>query len=413
MDAKELPARPSLEQYKKQAKELVKACKSHANGQATWAQLPQQLGLTERQAIQRIKKHHPRLGKLPESEILSAKFALADAQFLIAREYGFQSWPKFAKHIDELTRASSPVSTFEAAVEAVINGDLATLKQLLGENPELIRERSTRAHRATLLHYVSANGVEDYRQKTPKNAVEVAKILLGAGADVDAAGEMYGGGDTTLGLAATSVHPWNAGVQIALLETLLDHGAVIDAPGGGNAVNGCLANGRGEAAEFLATRGGRLDIEGAAGVGQLDLVKSFFNEDGSLKANATKAQLVSGFMWACEYGRNNVVDFLLQKGVDVGTQDNLGQTGLHWAAIGGQLNTVKLLLARKAPLEVKNTYGGTVLDQTVWSANNDSKVDDVSIIETLIDAGARVDVYPEMKEEVDEVLRRGGKSKSP
>jgi hypothetical protein len=51
-------------------------------------------------------------------------------------------------------------------------------------------------------------------------------------------------------------------------------------------------------------------------VGRLDLVKSFFNEDGSLRRDATKAQMESGFMWACDCGRTKLVEFLLEKGVD-------------------------------------------------------------------------------------------------
>ena len=105
---------------------------------------------------------------------------------------------------------------------------MATLKRLLDENPQLIRARSTREHQATLLHYVSANGVEGYRQKTPNNAAKVAEILLQAGAEVDAEAQVYDGGATTLGLAATSIHPEQAGVQDRLMEILLEHGAAID-----------------------------------------------------------------------------------------------------------------------------------------------------------------------------------------
>ena len=57
-----------------------------------------------------------------------------------------------------------------------------------------------REHRSTLLHYVSANGVEDFRQKTPANIVEITRLLLKAGADVNAESESYGGRSTTLGL---------------------------------------------------------------------------------------------------------------------------------------------------------------------------------------------------------------------
>src|SRR5437588_467296 len=134
----------------------------------------------------------------------------------------FESWPKFAKHIKALNQNGSAVAQFEEAVDAIITGDLATLKRLLRRNPELIRARSTREHRATLLHYVGANAVEGYRQKTPKNAVKVAEILLQAGAEVDADLD-YGSmrkryperaGSTTLGMVATSCHPAAAGVQI-------------------------------------------------------------------------------------------------------------------------------------------------------------------------------------------------------
>ena len=72
MDAKELPARPSLEQYKKQAKDLVKVFKDFRARQSG-----------DHEAIQRIKKYHARLGKLPEAEIRNAKFALSDAQLVM------------------------------------------------------------------------------------------------------------------------------------------------------------------------------------------------------------------------------------------------------------------------------------------------------------------------------------------
>jgi ankyrin repeat protein len=339
---------------------------------------------------------------------------------VIAREHGFESWPKFAKHIEGLTKESSAVSKFESAADAIVTGDAATLQSLLRENPDLIRARSTRVHRATLLHYVGANGFENYRQKSPKNAVEIAKMLLDAGTEVDAVADTYGKG-TTLGLVATSIHPKQAGVQIALMETLLDHGAAIDgAPGGWNSLISALHNGRPEAAEFLAQRGARLDLEGAAGLGRLDVVESFFNDDSSLKANATRAQLNAGFLWACEYGRTSVVDFLMKKGVDLRVAENTGLTGLHWAVVGGQLDTIQLLLKRGAPLEAKNVYGGTALGQALWSAiNGDPGIDYVPIIDALLDAGAEITSgslswleqeggSSSAKKRIAEVLRRHG-----
>src|SRR5207245_9545418 len=133
-------------------------------------------------------------------------------------------------------------------------------------NTHLLMSPSSSEHRSTLRHYGSANGVEDFRQKTPKNIVEITRLLLEKGADVNAESDAYGGGSTTLGLVATSIHPERAGVQIDLLETLIDHGATID-PGGRSDVIACLRNDRPQAAEFLATRGAQLDFEAAAGVG--------------------------------------------------------------------------------------------------------------------------------------------------
>ena len=77
-------------------------------------------------------------------------------------------------------------------------------------------------------------------------------------------------------MTASSIHPLRAGVLIPLLELLLTRGASVDgAPGGWDPVNACLANGRKLGAELLASRGAKLDLEGAAGVGRLDLVKTF------------------------------------------------------------------------------------------------------------------------------------------
>jgi ankyrin repeat protein len=252
---------------------------------------------------------------------------------------------------------------FEEAVDAIVSGDLPALRKLLSETPDLVRARSRREHHSTLLHYISANGVEDFRQKTPQNVVEVAKLLLDAGADVSAESEAYGRRCTTLGLTATSCHPHNAGVQIALLKLLLDRGAIIDGPDGYSGVNGCLQNGRGEAAEFFASRGARLDLEGAAGVGRLDIVQSCFSEDGSLKPPATEDQMRDGFAWACQFGRNEVVDFLLQRGMQVDAKLRHGATGLHWAAYGGHALIARLLLDRGAPIDVRDDrYDGTPLD---------------------------------------------------
>ncbi|MGB6688112.1 MAG: ankyrin repeat domain-containing protein [Terracidiphilus sp.] len=418
-DALPLPARPSLEQYKKLAKELMRICKSSDPAAlGAWskewvATLVKLAGLTiTREMPVRIDHWAVQLEEFARSKLsgsVGKPCVLADAHFVLARVHGFESWPKFVRHVDELVRANSPVSSFEAAADAIVDGDLATLRRLLGKNPDLVRARSTREHGATLLHYVAANGVEGYRQRTPKNAVEAAEMLLRAGADADATAEIYGDSASTLGLAATSIHPQRAGVQIALLQLLLDHGARIDRTGSaGNRrslIKTCFANGRGEAAEFLSHHRAPLDLEEAAGVGNIDAVRSFFDYNGALQRIASEEQLREGFLWACQFGRNRVVEFLIARGIDLSAQDRNGQTGLHHASIGAQPETVKILLKHGAPLEVKNNYGGTVLGQAVWSAlNGVSPKPYLPVIEFLLEAGARIE--PSMEDELARLLRR-------
>src|SRR5262249_13157212 len=161
------------------------------------------------------------------------------------------------------------------------------------------------------------------------------------------------------------------------------------------------------AAAFLADRGARLDLESAAGVGRLDVVKSFFNADGRLKRKTSRKQLHAALKHACAWGRLNVVEFLIDKDVDFSRDKGDGQTPLHCAAIGGQLETIKFLLQRNAPLEVKNMYGGTVLGQTLWSAahGGDPKLY-AEIIKVLIEAGARVpERHVPVNKPIDDLLR--------
>src|SRR5579859_7047524 len=99
MPDRTLPDHPNLEQYKKQAKEL--------NRDAV-AALPA--------ALERMHRHHPRLRNLAPDQ--RGAITLADAQFVLAREHGYESWSKFAKHIETLRiirtleKLDDPVSTF-------------------------------------------------------------------------------------------------------------------------------------------------------------------------------------------------------------------------------------------------------------------------------------------------------------
>ena len=436
MDVKELPPRPSLEQYKKQAKDLVKSKRAlgvkftlsnaqfliaREHGFENWPKFTKHIEALTRESsthslwesaknvliagdvstLDRLLRENEQLFREQRppsygSGGLAPDYSGGDARSVILRNHHFESWAGFAEYREALRRRNSPVAQFEAAVDAVVTGDVATLERLLRENPELIRARSRRAHHATLLHYVGSNGVEDFRQKTPNNVLRVAEILLKAGAQVDAAADMYGGGSTTLGLVATSIHPFTAGVLEPLIALLLEHGAAVDGPAGRSIVNACLANGRPRGAALMAGHGARLDLEGAAGVGRLDLVRSFFNDDGTPKTSAIRAQMNNGLAWACEYGRTAVVDFLLQRGMQIDARvPHHGQTGLHWAASNAHVDTVKLLLERRAPVNAKDeTWGSTPLGWALYGwghqRSGEARERYYEVVALLVAAGAVV-----------------------
>ena len=437
-----LPPRPNLKQYKKRAKDLVTAAKSKDQGAIrAWATewletLVKLLGITFTPFIQgsldgvvgEIEARVRETMTTPHAK--GGRFTLADAQFFIARAHGFENWSEFANHLERLFREDPEGREFEAAVDAVVTGDLSTLESLVRRHPDLIRARSARTHRATLLHYVAANGVEGYRQRTPPNAVAVARFLLEAGAEVDALGNTYGGDkyQTTMNLLVSSTHPAEAGLQPALVEVLLDFGAAINGlEEDESPLMTALAFGYSEAAETLARRGARVDnVIAAAALGRSDMVRSFVIDKATLRSdvpliapywmgipNDPKAHIELAFVWACKFGRAQVVDFFLEMGVDPTAKDSVGMTALHWAAANGLMDVIDKLLERGAPLEVENTWGGTVLDSTVYSALNHhvDGADYLAVIETLISAGADVGAvtpFPTGNQHIDDLLRRHG-----
>jgi hypothetical protein len=320
---------------------------------------------------------------------------LAVAQFVIARAHGFLSWPTFATHVEQLARDSSPISAFEAAASAIVAGDLATLERLLRDHPDLVRLQSTREHRATLLHYVSANGVEGYRQVSPKNIAGITRALLAAGADVDAEADVYGGRCTALGLVATSTPPFEAGVQRGVIDALLDRPGIAGRTV--SLVRACLANGQPDAAEYLVSRGAPLDLAGAAGLGRVDALKRSFDDERGSRLDITHAEVLDGFAMACSYGHASTVDFLLDRGVDVDAElrgHGEGHRGLHVAAFHGHLDVVDLLLNRGAQVDpADKTWGTTPLlwALTAWSRTRpDGAGVFYPVVARLVTAGARV-----------------------
>ena len=354
MQIEPLPFGAGLEQHLKQAEELLAGYQSG-----------------DPEAIQLVKQRHPRFlddkikwlpRNVSDSEVQGAGLDFSDLQLALARWYDFRDWPALEEWVEAVGVEDSPVHRFEAAVEAVINGNLPALEALLAANPELVRARSTRvnhfdppAHRATLLHYVAANGVEDYRQKCPPNAVAVAETLLKAGSKVDALADMYGGGCTTMSMLVSSSHPANAGVQVPLVDLLLDYGAAIEGRGSrkwGSPLITALAFGCPSAAEALARRGAQIDLAAAGGLGRLaDARRLLASSDVESRHRALAL--------AAQYGRADIVRLLLEAGEDPDRYNPDGthshSTPLHQAAVAGHAEVVRVLVERGARLDIKDT----------------------------------------------------------
>jgi hypothetical protein len=322
------------------------------------------------------------------------------AQFVIARAHGFPSWPALVNHVEALALEDSAISSFERAALAVIRGDRLVLERLLHDHPVLIRARSTREHQATLLHYVSANGVEGYRQKSPKNCAEITKILLDAGAEVDAEAYVYGGRCTPLGHVATSGPPSDAGVQLEVIDVLLDHGARMDRPGlAGHQhrlIFACLANGQPKAAEHLVIRGAPLGFADAAGLGRVDVLKESFAEDGRLVQRVASDEVKDGFAMASIYGRADAVTFLLEHGIEVDTElagHGAGHTALHVAAYHAHAEVASILLTHGASVDAVDKTWGTkplVWALTGWGHKPANAERYYDVVARLVAAGATV-----------------------
>jgi ankyrin repeat protein len=150
--ASRLPARPSLEHLRKQAKALLHEYRAG-----------------DPAAIARLRTHKPTLPGQPGRD----SGALADAQFALAREYGFESWPKLKRHVEMVTR---PADFYEAKwgrntwdfLSAVYQGREDQVRARLREDPALAR-----AQYAYLepLHYAVKAGNAD-----------MVRLLLDAGA---------------------------------------------------------------------------------------------------------------------------------------------------------------------------------------------------------------------------------------
>jgi ankyrin repeat protein len=134
-----LPKQPSLEQLRKQAKDLL--AQYRAGDAAAIAE------------VQQFKRR-------PDPAV----FALNDAQRVLARAYGYESWPKLKAFVDGANIAS--------LTEAVQSGDAAKVRVLLSARPELISMDMAHNDEHRALHYAVL-----------RRDAAMVKLLMEAGAD--------------------------------------------------------------------------------------------------------------------------------------------------------------------------------------------------------------------------------------
>jgi ankyrin repeat protein len=144
---------PDLDQLRRQAKELLKAFLAG-----------------EQSAAAEVRAHY--------HDADPATFALHDAQLVLARAYGFDSWPKLKAYVDGVT-----VKRFDAAARS---DDLAQIQAMLRVRPELARKggailyavlnRSLAMVRVLMEHGAGAReGVYPHRDATSPLAIAMER----------------------------------------------------------------------------------------------------------------------------------------------------------------------------------------------------------------------------------------------
>jgi ankyrin repeat protein len=174
-----LPARPSLEQQQKLAKDLLRAFRAG-----------------DREAIARIR------AELPDK----ADISLADAQFTLAREYGFSSWRELKHRINKLAAAEwPPIERFKRAVR---DGDANAVRALLEHHEEVRSSLDAPIFGFDAPALVAVSGEH----------IDLIDVLLDFGADPNRRSSWWAGG----------FHPLHS-ARGAAAERLMAAGAVPDA----------------------------------------------------------------------------------------------------------------------------------------------------------------------------------------
>ncbi len=255
---------------------------------------------------------------------------------------------------------------FRDAVSAIDAGDVVTLQRLITANPALVGERLASPgawlrdsvggaldgvfQRPYLLWFVAEDPVRN--GKLPANTAAVARAIIDA-ARHEAVSTLQEQLDYALTLVSWSWIARQCGVQIELIDALVDAGAVAD----GNP-NKALVNGNLAAARHLLERGAKPTLAAALCLEQWDDVDR-------LVATANEHQKQFSFVLSALNGKADALRRMIRVGVDVNAPSaDLYSHGtpLHHAVCSGSLEAVVVLVEAGAELDRKDSvWGGTPL----------------------------------------------------
>jgi len=246
---------------------------------------------------------------------------------------------------------------FREAVDAIDNGNMASLEMLVEEYPRLLTERLDNSEegyfgKPYLLWFVAGNPIRN--ERLPTNIIGIARYLVN-GVKKHAPDSSSFQFDYTLGLVSTGRLAKESGIQISMMDLLIDAGAK---PQGALSA---IAHGNNDAAIHLISRGEPLTLATAICLDRSDEIETLIN-------TADSATMETALVAASFCGKSISIEQLLKDGVNPNTFPKASTgfhshaTALHQAVFAGSIECVELLVKAGANPDLKDTiYGGTPL----------------------------------------------------
>jgi ankyrin repeat protein len=260
---------------------------------------------------------------------------LADAQFALAKEYGFPSWRALKAHVDALTVDGQ---LFDAAK----TGDVATLTSLLDAHPEKLQSRD-KPYEWTLLHAAASAG-----------HLGVVDLLLKRGLDPNAREK----GDNTY-----PMHWAAAAGHLDVVRRLADAGGDVvghgddhqlEVIGWASAWDGCDDKAHRAVVEFLKSRGARHNIFSAIASNAEDDVRRIAAEDPAAleQPMSHNENFQRPLQFAVRMNRPRMVALLLELGADPLAKDGSGYTSVVYATAPGADRSVFDMMRARGHLDL-------------------------------------------------------------